>query len=1235
MKSNDNPPLRNTRHAAEQASVLACAVLIAVVVVAAWLSNRSDSASEREFVLRQADDMTLVLQTYTRDTLLSVDDVVRRLKRDFERDGLRTDLQRLMQDHLDIADYITLASVADAQGRVILSTLPILRDASIADVAHFRAHVERDTGESFISKPVLDRASGKWSFHLSRRINQSDGTFAGVAIVAVDLSYWERLLREGHFGEAGGIALIGRDGAARAAFKRNAKGQTLMQRDWRFIARAAERAPHGRLTATSPEDRGEIWAYRELKVFPLLVAVSVDEAFMAGRLDAVRTRNFGGALIIVVLTALFTAALLFFISRQRRHVTETAHIVQAWRQSEERFRSVFDQAAIGMGLRPVGRRDLPWQKVNRKLCDFLGYTEKELLAQPRSAINAPEDANFTAKLDEQLISGEVVNYSREKQFLRKDGSRVWGQVTVTVLHYLDGQPAQVLSIVQDINDRKRAETAMLESEERYRRLFDANPLPVMIRDEESLAILAVNQAMVDKYGYSREQFSEMTVLHLQSAATRDDLRRVLDTQSRDEFYKARRTHVTHDGTGIEVEITARPIEFNGIAARLVVINDVSLQIASERALRESEGHLRAIIAAEPECVAIVAPDGRLLEMNPAGLRMLEAGSLEEMRRRPFLKQVAPKYRRAFVRLQHQLLGGSSGVLEFEAAGIAGRHRWLEIHAAPLHDASGAITALLGIARDVTERRLARDELAAERNLLRTVIDNLPDRIRVKGRDLKFTLANDAWRQARVPGHRDVMGLTNDDFMPYDMVALAEEEDRGVLDTGEPSRPREVVDGPPEDPRWFITTKMPLRDDAGNVVGIVGISRDVTDFKRRSVEVEKLNAVLEARVTERTAQLTSANEELEAFASSVSHDLRAPLRHIDGMAVALVEDYADKLDASGKDYLTRIRAAAVRMAGLIEDLLRLSQVTRAELKIADTDLSGIARSLVEDLRREQPQRVVNVQVASGLRAQADPGMLRAALSNLIRNAWKFTGKKAEATIEFGATQRNGITVYFVRDDGAGFDMTHAGRLFDAFQRLHAEREFPGTGIGLATVRRVMRRHRGDAWAESAVGQGATFYFTLGARPEIRVAEPPQPALALVARQELPAVPVAAKPLVLLVDDDADVLTLTSRALAPDGYQVLTAGRGEDALALLRERSVSVVVSDFSMPGMNGAQLLAQVMAMQADTLRIIVSGQEINSDMKAGMERGAIQHYFEKQHSYDAVRDCIRGWLARRARDVGN
>lgn len=1212
------------RHAVGTLGVIGCVMLVIIVAVAAWLSYRQHSESERTLQLQHASDMALVLEVHARDTLSSVDDAVRRIKRSYERDGMRTDLRDVMADYRDIAGYISAASVADENGRLVLSTLPIPPGTAIADLEHFRAHVGRDTGEPYINKPVLGRVSGKWSFHVTRRINRADGSFAGVAIVAVDFSYWSRLLQDGSFGDGMSMALVGHDGVARAVQGRPGVSAGLMKADWSFLPRRISAGDKSGFAEGTGGVAGT-WAYRALEGYPLLVTVNLDERELQQRLGVIRSGYIGGVLVVAVFALLLIVCLLRVLARQRVHAEERMRMTGALQQSEGRFGAMFEHAGIGISLRPAHDRALPWIAVNDKFCAMTGYSRDELLRLSTADIT-PADGQDEALHDNgRLLRGEITSYVREKQLRRKDGSLLWVTLSVAALPDADGKPYQIMSTCQDITARKQAEERMRQSEQRFRAMFDHAGVGITLRpaQDRNQCWLEVNDKFCEMTGYSREEALRLSTVDItapeRTAGALQDKARLLSGEVRS--YATEKRIRRKDGTWMWVALSVATLPDAEGRPQLLI---ATYQDVNARRLTEER--LRAIIAAEPECVAIVAPDGRLLDMNPAGLRMLQAESLEEMRRWPFLRQVAPAYRRAFVRLQRRILAGESGMLEFEAVGIAGKRCWLEIHAAPLYDASGTITALLGIARDVTERRMAREALATERNLLRTVIDNLPDRIRVKGPDLRYILANEAWRKARVRQGYDITGLTQHDLKAFEKTALFDAEDREVMATGKTSQPREVMDGPPDDAQWFVTTKMPLYDAAGQVVGVVGISRDVTDFKRRSLEVEKLNAVLEARVAERTAQLTATNEELEAFASSVSHDLRAPLRHIDGLAAALLEDYADKLDTPGRDYLGRIRAAAVRMANLIEDLLRLSRVTRAELKVADTDLSEIARSIVEDLRREHPQRMVNVRITPDLRAQADPGMLRSALANLIQNAWKFTSHRPMATIEFGVRTRDGIRSYFVRDDGAGFDMAHAGRLFDAFQRLHSEQEFPGTGIGLATVRRVMRRHGGDAWAESAVGKGATFFFTLGARPEVRSAVPPSQAPALLARQDAPVFPVAADPVILLVDDDPDVLALTSRALAPGGYQVLTAQHGEAALALLREHQVSVVVSDFSMPGMNGAQLLARVTALYPATLRIIVSGQAVNDDMAGGLRKGEIHQYFEKGHRCDALCDYIRDWL---------
>jgi signal transduction histidine kinase len=238
--------------------------------------------------------------------------------------------------------------------------------------------------------------------------------------------------------------------------------------------------------------------------------------------------------------------------------------------------------------------------------------------------------------------------------------------------------------------------------------------------------------------------------------------------------------------------------------------------------------------------------------------------------------------------------------------------------------------------------------------------------------------------------------------------------------------------------------------------------------------------LEQRVRERTAALDASNQELEAFCYSVSHDLRSPLRAIDGFSQALLEDLEGRLDAEAANYLARIRAATQRMAALIDDLLSLSRITRTDLTVKRVDLSAMARAVCEEHAAAQPGRDVTCEIQDGLEAMADPRLMRQVLENLLGNAWKFTSKQAAPRVEFRAVDGPDGPVYVVSDNGAGFDPSYADRLFGVFQRLHAMNDFPGTGVGLAIVERIVKRHGGRVWAESAVGKGATFYFTLGRR-----------------------------------------------------------------------------------------------------------------------------------------------------------
>lgn len=259
---------------------------------------------------------------------------------------------------------------------------------------------------------------------------------------------------------------------------------------------------------------------------------------------------------------------------------------------------------------------------------------------------------------------------------------------------------------------------------------------------------------------------------------------------------------------------------------------------------------------------------------------------------------------------------------------------------------------------------------------------------------------------------------------------------------------------------------------------VTLLQDLADRAGMAIDTARLYDDLERRVRERTADLETANNELEAFSYSVSHDLRAPLRAIDGFTEVLQSEYANALDDQGREYLERVRAATHRMGQLIEDLLSLSRVTRAPLRRERVDLAALAGKAFADLEIREPHRSVTSRVSEDLVVQGDPRLLQVMIENLVGNAWKFTSKQPAAVVEFGKDPQGAVTVFFVRDNGAGFDMEYAAKLFKPFQRLHTEADFDGTGIGLTTVHRVVTRHGGRVWAEATPGKGATFYFTIG-------------------------------------------------------------------------------------------------------------------------------------------------------------
>jgi PAS domain S-box-containing protein len=761
-----------------------------------------------------------------------------------------------------------------------------------------------------------------------------------------------------------------------------------------------------------------------------------------------------------------------------RDVTERKLAEEALLESKEKYRDLFENMNDAFALHQIildenGKPvDYQFLDANPVFLKRLGMKSEDLLDHRALELFPQTERAWIEMFGKVALTGQPVEFTNYSVELDKYyETRVYCP-----------RPERFAALFTDVTERKKIEAALQASETQYRSLIETINTGIFMSTLDG-RFLQANSAVAEMAGYhSPDEFMQLPATRLYTDSR--DREFVLGELRSKGFIKNFETRsAKKDGSIYWIAMSAIFLKDanNQPSAILGSITDITERKRTEEQLRESEWRNRMVTEMTTDYIFIVDVEqtGELkLRWASESMTRLTGRTIDDAVTPEVWKNIihsddVPTF---FGFVQHVLASGEADVIECRSFTKAGQERWIQINAHPQRAENGAVVSIVGAIKDMSERKWAEAALRESEEKFRTIAEQMSDTVYVTNIEGKITYMSPAARQTfgytpdEMQGRHFVEFLAETDI-PKAIAAFTQDITESIA-----SKNLELTMKRKDGSTFTGELNGTLYRKEG-VAGTIGLIRDITERKQAENEIRHLNETLEQRVLERTAQLEVINKELEAFSYSISHDLRAPLRAINGYSRILMEEYAASLDTEGQRLFHVVCSEAQRMGQLIDDLLTFSRLGRSEMRTTLLDMQAMVTSIFDELTTPETRQRIEFRLEAPHPAHGDTALMRQVWINLLQNAIKFSSKKGHSLIEVSSIQAENEIIYCVRDNGAGFDMQYADKLFNVFKRLHSEREFEGTGVGLAIVQRIIHRHGGRVWAEGEVDKGATFSFAL--------------------------------------------------------------------------------------------------------------------------------------------------------------